>query len=369
MIFNDFTSVLLYFAVFALSIFFLYFGQKKKLKSFTVIGLLIVVLFSALRLNCGTDTATYRTFYDQVSGSSISRSLVRFTSGEMEPFIILVAMLGGKLHLNAQFMFAVFALITVLFLYKTTKKLDKKYFWVLFGAILFMVYPNSFNTMRQMAAMSILSYLLSLIIYSVIDNKRIGVTKSLLLVLFAISIHYSSIALLPVLFVPYVTKKFGYHKTFYILGFLVIFIITLFKPALQLLAASHILSAKHYATFIDTEGSFLNFNFLICATLALISSFHYKHHQKTTNHINRHNLPILMTGVAYSAVGFYSGYLGRLADFFWPFAILMLWNLLRETDESEIKKVSMLFIVAIAYFILAYVIMGTNQVIPYDIAI
>ena len=129
MIFNDFTSVLLYFAVFALSIFFLYFGQKKKLKSFTIIGLLIVVLFSALRLDCGTDTATYRTFYNQVSDSSISRSLVRFTSGEMEPFIILVAMLGGKLHLNAQFMFTVFAFITVLFLYKTTKKLGKKYFW------------------------------------------------------------------------------------------------------------------------------------------------------------------------------------------------------------------------------------------------
>ena len=74
-----------------------------------------------------------------------------------------------------------------------------------------------------------------------------------------------------------------------------------------------------------------------------------------------------MTGVAYSAVGFYSGYLGRLADFFWPFAIFMLWQLLSETEEKPLVKITIMYIIAIAYFILAFVIMGTNQLIPYDI--
>ncbi len=366
MIFDGFTSVLLYFIVFALSAVLLHLGDKKKLKSLTMLGLLIVVLFSAFRLNAGTDTATYRTFYEEVSTSTVQRSVDRLKSGEMEPFIIFTAMFGGFIGVGDWFMFAVFALITVYFLYKTTRKLDEKYYWVLYGVCLLMVYPNSFNTMRQMAAMSVLSYVLSVIIRSVIDGRRVGAVKIMLLSLFAISLHYSSIALLPILLVPYITRRFGYHKTFYIIGFLTILIVTLYKPALQILSSAGVLSPKHFATFINTEGSLLNFNFLICGFLAFISALHYRNH-RNNNHLNKHNLIILMVGVAYSAIGFYSGYLGRLADFFWPFAILMLWQLISETKETPLKKVAIMYAVAIAYFILAFVIMGTNQLIPYDI--
>ena len=214
MIFDGFTSVLLYFIVFALSAVLLRLGDKKKLKSLTMLGLLIVVLFSAFRLNAGTDTATYRTFYEEVSTSTVQRSVDRLKSGEMEPFIIFTAMFGGFIGVGDWFMFAVFALITVYFLYKTTQKLDEKYYWILYGIYLLMVYPNSFNTMRQMAAMSVLSYVLSVIIRSVIDGRCVGAVKIILLSLFAISLHYSSIALLPILLVPYIAKKFGYHKTF-----------------------------------------------------------------------------------------------------------------------------------------------------------
>lgn len=366
MTFDGFTSVIIYFVVFSLSATLLYLGGKKKLKTLTILGLLIVVLFSAFRLNAGTDTATYRTFYEQVSTSTVQRSMERLESGEMEPFIILTAMFGGFIGVGDWFMFAVFALITVYFLYKTAQKLDEKNYWILYGACLLMVYPNSFNTMRQVAAMSVLSYLLSAIIQSIIDKRRVGAVKTILLSLFAISLHYSSIALIPVLLVPYITKRFGYHKTFYVMGVLAIFIITLYKPALQILASAGILSPKHYITFINTEGSFLNFNFLICGVLTLVSAFHYKNH-RNNNHLNKHNLIILMAGVAYSAIGFYSGYLGRLADFFWPFAILMLWQLITETQETPLKKIAIMYAIAIAYFILAFVIMGTNQLIPYDI--
>ena len=366
MTFDGFTSVLIYFLVFTLSAVLIYLGGKKKLKTLTILGLLIVVLFSAFRLNAGTDTATYRTFYEQVSTSTVQRSIERLESGEMEPFIILTAMFGGFIGVDAWFMFGIFALITVFFLYKTSQKLDKKYYWILYGACLLMVYPNSFNTMRQVAAMSVLSYLLSAIIRSIIDKRRVGAVKTILLSLFAVSLHYSSLALLPILLIPYITKKFGYHKTFYLMGFLAIFIITLYKPALQVLSSAGILSPKHFATFINTEGSFLNFNFLICSLLTLVSAFHYKNH-RNNNHLNKHNLIILMAGVAYSAIGFYSGYLGRLADFFWPFAILMLWQLITESKETPLKKVAIMYVIAIAYFILAFVIMGTNQLIPYDI--
>ncbi len=366
MIFDGFSSILIYLVVFSLSAVLVYLGNKKKNKTIVILGLLIVVFFSAFRLNAGTDTATYRTFYKQVSTSTVQRSIDRLKSGEMEPFIILTAMFGGFIGVDAWFMFAVFALITVLFLYKTSRVLDEKYYWILYGVCLIMVYPNSFNTMRQMAAMSVLSYLLSAIIRSIINKQRADAVKITILSLFAISLHYSSIALLPVLIIPYITKKFGYHKTFYIICCLTIFVVVLYRPALQFLSSAGILSPKHYLTFVSTSGSLLNFNFLICGSLSFISALHYRNH-RNNNHLNKHNLIILMTGVAYSAVGFYSGYLGRLADFFWPFAILMLWQLLSETEEKPLVKITIMYIIAIAYFILAFVIMGTNQLIPYDI--
>ena len=366
MIFDTFTSIVLYIMVFSLSAVLIYIGDRKKLKTLTILGLLIVVIFSAIRLEAGTDTATYRTFYEQVSTSTIERSMVRLMSGEIEPFVLMIATLGGFLGFDAWFMFGIFALITVYFFYKTSQKLDKKHYWVLFGALLLMAYPNSFNTMRQMAAMSVLSYLLSTIIDCVIHNKRVRVVRILAFSLFAISLHYSSMALLPILLVPYIVNKFGYHKAFYIFGFLAIFIVTLYKPALQVLTTVRIVSQKHYYTFVDTSGSLLNFNFLICGSLALIGALHYRHH-KNTNSVNEHMLPIIMTGAAYSAIGFYSGYLGRLADFFWPFAIFMLWQIISETKESPLVKMIIMYSIAIAYFLLAFVIMGTNQLIPYDV--
>ena len=367
MIFNDYTSILIYLAVFALSILGIYLGEKKKIRSFTILGLLVIVIFAAIRFKTGTDTENYRAFYEQVSTGGIERGMARFKSGEMEPFIIVTAIVGGFLNLGEWFMFGLFAFITIYYIYKTVKNFDDKNYWVLYGAVLFMVFPNSLNTMRQMAAMSVLMYLLSLIVNSMIrKNEKVGKLRTLLLILLAISLHYASFALLPILLVPYVTRKFGYHKTFYILGILVIFIITLYKPALLILTNSNILPAKHYSTFVDTEGSLLNFNFLICGLMAIIGGFHYRRH-KNKNHLNENNLPIIMMGVAYSAIGFYSGYLGRLADFFWPYAVLMMWNILLETDEPQHRKIIFLYGTAIAYFFLAFVIMGNNKLLPYGI--
>ena len=117
MTFNAFTSVIIYFFVFSMSTVLMYIGNKKKLKTLTILSLLIIVIFSAIRLEAGTDTATYRTFYEQVSTSTIERSMVRLMSGEIEPFILLTATVGGLLGLDVWFMFGIFALITIFFFY------------------------------------------------------------------------------------------------------------------------------------------------------------------------------------------------------------------------------------------------------------
>lgn len=362
---NEYASFFVYLLMFAIVTFLFYLGGKRGRKTYIILGVLLLTIFAGIRYTTGTDTATYNKFYDEVSNEPISHSIDRFMSGEMEPFIIIVVRLGSSLGFGSWFMFGIFAFITAYFLYRTAWILDKKHFWVLYGVFLLMVFPNSFNTMRQMAAMSVLSFALVGIIKRHIKDRRVRYTKLILSIIFAITLHYASIALLPVFLIPYITNKIGYRRAFLVFGILAVIIAFLYGPALNFLVESSLLPVKHYETFMDTEGSLLNFNFIICAIIAIIAAFHYRS-RKNNNPVNENYLPIITAGAAYAAIGFYSGYLGRLADFFWPFAVMMIWNILNETKEKPLKKIAIMYIIALAYFILAFVIMGTNELFPYN---
>ena len=201
-----FASVVLYIAVFLLAAYCARAGQIKKNRTLQIVAVALPILLAGLRLHTGTDTDTYRAFYSHVGNENFAASMSRVTTGAMEPLIVLLARLGNLLHLNASFVFVVFAAITVIALYFTTRNLSKEHAWLYYGMLLFLCFPESMNIMRQIAAVSVQALALSYIIKRAHENKPIHIVNVILLAVLAILLHYSSILLIPALFLPFFVK-------------------------------------------------------------------------------------------------------------------------------------------------------------------
>ena len=389
MILDNLTSIFVYLAVFALSILLFYFGEKKHNKLLTILAFVPPILLATFRYQVGTDWIAYNQFYEEVGIEDKAEFWRQIVERESEPFMMFLGLLVHHLHIGSWPIFFVYSSITLIFMYLAFRKLAPKYSWLMFGVFLFMAFPDSFNIMRQMSAMSVLMYL-----YAYLATKRPVDTKSsrdtasvrpvvtgerrlvlgrnlrngramtcvtvVFLLVLAVNLHYATLALLPVLLIPYLSRKFDEKKLSYILALLLIIALLLFPLLIQFLATSGILSAKHYETLTNDFGSFYNFNFLICVVLGAFSFFYFRK-KPTANHLT----PLILLGANYSALGFYSSYLGRLADFFWPFAILLTWQILDTFKLSNRVKITLTLAASIIYFFLAYVIMGTDEILPY----
>lgn len=358
MILGNTASILLYFAIFGISILLLFLGEKKKNKLLVILALLLPITLASIRSQVGTDWIAYNQFYEEVAQEDSKEFWRQIVEHETEPMMMFIGWITSTTKSGSWVIFFVYSAITLLFMYLAIRKLVPKNSWLLFGVFLFTAFPDSFNTMRQMAAMSVLAYMFSLLVDCWPRTKREMIILILLLIL-AINLHYATIALLPILFIPWLSRKIGEKKISYILAILLIFSLSLFPLLIQLLANSGLLSPKHYETLTNDFGSFYNFNFLICIVIGTFSFFYFK---KGGNNIFT---PLMLLGANYAALGFYSRYLGRLADFFWPFATILAWKILDTFKISSKAKIVVTCSAAAVYFILAYVIMGTSEVIPY----
>ncbi len=358
MILGNTTSIILYFVVFGFSIFLLFLGEKKKNKLLIVLALLLPIALASVRSQVGTDWIAYNQFYEEVAQEDSKEFWRQIVEHETEPMMMFIGWITSNLKSGSWVIFFIYSTITLLFMYLAMRKMVPKKSWLLFGVFLFVAFPDSFNTMRQMAAMSVLAYMFSLLVHCWPRDKRELIILVLLLVL-AVNLHYATIALLSVLLIPWFSRKFSEKKLSYILTILLVFSLLLFPFLIQFLASSGILSPKHYETLINDFGSFYNFNFLICITLGTFSFFYFKNRKMTTL------TPLMFLGANYAALGFYSRYLGRLADFFWPFATILAWEILDTFKIPEKAKIIVTLSVSTLYFILAYIIMGTSEIIPY----
>ena len=78
---------------------------------------------------------------------------------------------------------------------------------------------------------------------------------------------------------------------------------------------------------------------------------------------------LLLLGAAYSAVGFYSGYLGRLSMFFWIFIIMIAGEMLYQLTKKNRLRVAICSAVAILYFVVYFFVFGFNAIFPYDFVV
>lgn len=353
-------SLLFYIAIFLLSATLLYLGKSYHKKYLLVLALMLPISLAGFRYQVGTDWAAYHQFYQEVGEEAPSEVVRQIRDRESEPLMIVLGRSVALIGTGSWVIFYFYAIITIGFMYLVIK--DDKNSALLYALFLVMVFPSSFNTMRQMAAMSVMTLLLVLAFRPPNLSRAKSVALKLALALLAVNLHYASLALLPVLLVPHLVKRLGWRKLSLVLIIILIATVSLAPLGIEGLARSGLLSKKHFGALMDHAGSMMNYHFwiyLIGAGVAGALAGWKKNRQMALL------IPIMLVASVYAALGFYSGYLGRIADFFWPIAIYMGWNTLKILPMRPKTQVATALVVAVVYFVLVYGWMGTNEILPY----
>lgn len=357
--FDVFLSAVIYLTTFLTAGACAYFGIKYKKVSLKILAIVLPLILATFRYSTGTDTLTYRQFYNDIGNEPFAASWSRVLLGAMEPVIVLVAKLGAILHLGPSFMFGVFALITLIFLYATAKNFTKSRVWIFYTAMLFFIFPESLNIMRQIAAVSVQAYVLSYIFRNFRDGLKTNVWRCILLTLFAATLHYSSLLLIPVLFLPILTRKVPTRSLILVLSVLAAVCAFAYPYLLAIVSDIGIISEKHLETFAATDGAIINVKFILSLVMAIVFLVNYRR----TDNLRDKNLGIiLLGGTVYSSVGFYSGYLGRLAILFWVFIIVAIVEMIWQVFEKDRHRISAVLGASAVYFILYYSILGFGAI-------
>ncbi len=360
---DNLASVILYLSVFLTAIVFAYVAQKKKSKYYLILAILLPVFLAGFRYSAGTDSLTYRQLYTEIGTESSELTAWRITSGGLEPFIVILSMVCNFLHLPASSILIIFALITASFFYATARLFNKEKAWMYYGMLLLILFPESLNMTRQLAATSVLAFALMYSIRRLQANKKTHWWLIVLLAGFAITLHYSSVILLPVLLLPIIIKTIRGRSLAVLLSTLAVICIFGFSIAISTVVDLGLLSERHLATFEITDGSLINIKFF--SSLILVAVLFASYHRRQ-NKDDKYMGLLLLLGVAYSAIGFYSGYLGRLAMLFWVFIILVGGDTICQTMQKENHRSAACLAVAILYFILYFCVLGFNELIPYS---
>ena len=314
--FDVFISAVIYLATFLTAGACAYFGIKYKKVTLKFLAILLPLILATFRYSTGTDTLTYRQFYLDIGNESFAASWSRVLLGAMEPVIVLIAKLGNALHLGPSFMFGVFAFITLIFLYATAKNFTKSRVWIFYTAMLFFI-------------------------------------------LFAATLHYSSLLLIPVLFLPILTRKVPTRSLILVLSVLAAVCALAYPYLLAIISEIGIISEKHLATFAATDGAIINVKFILSLVMAIVFLINYRR----TGVLRDKNLGIiLLGGTVYSSVGFYSGYLGRLAILFWVFIIVAIVEMIWQIFEKDRHRICAVLGASAVYFILYYSVLGFGAI-------
>lgn len=196
-------SVFIYLAVFGTSALVVQYGYRRQNYWIQLLGLLPPILLAGLRYNVGLDYLTYLNAYaDIINPLDVNRYSA--TPG-LEYTFYLITYIANILFASPIAVFFVYSVITLVAYYKALVLLKPKY--IAPGLFLYysIFYLNSFNIMRQGAAISIGSLAL---VYYVKGDKL----KAVIYILIASLFHISALLLLAYILVGYLLERFFIQK-------------------------------------------------------------------------------------------------------------------------------------------------------------
>lgn len=360
MILSKIASIVFYLVLFTLTILFAYLQKRTNRKLFGVLAILIPSVAIAARFGVGTDSEAYIKMFDDISREPLSESITRIQTFSMEPIAVFLIKILHHFAFGYFSYFFFFSLLTFGCLYIFSKKIDTSRWWLIFGALVMIMTPYCINGMRQAAAISVFSLLLVRVF-----SKPRHILSNLALLLLTCCLHFSAAMLIPVLLVILAIKKYDFKKcAAVVMGFSFVSLL-IFPKAISFLLENGIMPSKYATTIALYEGSLANFDFIIFLTISVLLLLTRRRVAEQELKLNNFVIITILCNLFYAGLGFYSAYIGRMSDYFWPMATFGIWlGIDRFKDNPAFKQA--LYIAALAgYFVITYFIMGNSEIIPF----
>lgn len=163
---SDHLSLFFYLSVFSVSSLFvaLYckYQEKKLLSRMMLVGsILPPILLSGLRYIVGVDYWSYDEKFHLVADANWSDLIGMWSKAYwnyMEPSFFLIAKITSLVTESSWLMFTVYATITVVGFYAGILKTKSRYVALMVFLFLMLLFPQSLNAVRQLAAMAVIFY-------------------------------------------------------------------------------------------------------------------------------------------------------------------------------------------------------------------
>ena len=325
-----------YFIVGILILFFTIFSSYSKKDKFGLFfAFVLICFFLGLRYNYGNDYSGYLLIFNKINGY-INSGVVGTERLELGWTLI------NKIFKPVGFysMVLCLAIVNCIVYYLFIKKyVEKKYYW--FAVLIYYFNPYFFliqlSAMRQ--SLAILLFIFSL---SFITKKKYLI--SLVLLILAVSFHYSALFLLPAIIFTHLFNfnlKFGH---IIIIESIYILLFTLgesFKPLL-LSISSYLFGNKYsyYLGFGTTPGLI---NILVYSVLLFIILYYYKYFNSDYQFFTK----LFIVGLFLLPIGYILPISSRMALYFLPISIVLYPKLLSQIDSVIIRQVFIIAVIAV----------------------
>lgn len=335
------------------------YNRKIKSNFFIVCALLIICLIAGLRWNVGTDFPMYNSFFEQY------KHVLTFNM-RIEPMFKLFCFIPGQIFDTSTMTFFLIAVYTYLLVFIFCKKNCKYYDLAIFLFIGMGFYFSSLNIVRQWMAIPNM-----LLVYYFLSKEKYG--KALIFFILSYLCHYTSILLLPILFILKVihTEKARI--------FLIIFFILLYQasdiivPIIQGFFANVSFLEKY--TYYFNKPNTMDAKMIWPAICLLVYLYYIFFLKRSTNIKKNYYLKkislyinVLIFAFAFSLFGTQIDIFERISHYFLPIIIVIIPMVLEVIQNEEWKKVIILFVVILGIaFYTNTMINNGGEILPYTI--
>ncbi len=366
---SDEVSLLFYVTSFMAAAYLFSYGVRRKSHFFTIFALLIPVVIGSFRYGVGTDYFNYVQLYNNHAQLSFSEFITENGFGEIVFFAI--EKVAYILFDDPRFVFVSSIVLAITFFYLGLKSYKPRYPALVYLLYLMIMFPITFNAVRQGIAISIVFFAMSYII-----KKKPG--QYAILILLAGLFHVSALLLLPV----YALGRFidrtndtraerarlpGLVGYFLRVGVAVaVTSIVCMNAFAIVLSVPGFDKYDMYLIFNEESNNYIFFLKLLIVIILIVFSRYTVFRDNIRQ--NKLILAFAIIEVVLLTLGFFSPFIKREALYFAPFTLLLLPNLINIV-RGKLMKGAVYALVAfygVAFFTVSYYVLQQADVIPYD---